>query len=357
MNADQAGPAVSTQQVHLWEVVSDKELREIPTDPIDLERRLEDWLASHIWVLDPNLLVVGKQVPTAFGGKVDLLCLDSAGHVVVVELKRGRTPREVTAQALDYAAWAKDLSIERITAIADDHLGPAHTLSSAFWERFNTELPDNLNRGHRSLIVAESIDAGTERIVRYLSDMDVPINASTVHHYRDSAGKSLLARVDLIDPEAVEDKLPPTPRRPTLNRLQTLADDNGVGPSYAQLRNGVRGILSAQPYVDRVWYRLRRKDGSARTVLIVDSFPRYEKGGLSFRIHATRLNEHLGVDFETLRTWLPPNAHEQDLSGWAGSSEDEKREARGLVGSFRSRDEVDKFVVALRSATTTSRTT
>ena len=45
------------QQVHLWAVTSDEKLREIPSDQIDLEGRLEDWLAGDISLLDPDLLV------------------------------------------------------------------------------------------------------------------------------------------------------------------------------------------------------------------------------------------------------------------------------------------------------------
>ena len=59
---------------------------------------------------------------------------------------------------------------------------------------------------------------------------------------------------------------------------------------------------------------------------------------------------------EELRTWLPPNSHEEDLSGWAGSPEEERRGARDLAGFFQSTQEVDKFVDALRSATALSRT-
>ena len=360
MNADQASPEVSTQQVHLWEVISDKELHEIPSGRIDLEERLEDWLASHISVLDPKLLVIGKQVRTAFGGAIDLLCLDSAGDTVVVELKKGQTPREVAAQVLDYASWVRDLSPGQITTIADGYFGHSDSLASAFQERFEVPLPDELNLSHRSLIVAQSMDASTERIVRYLSSMNVPINVATVQHFRDRTGRSLLAQVYLIEPEEAEAKSQSTSRRTTrgtVNSLQALADDNGVGPLYAQLRNGVRGILSAQPYLNRVWYRLRREDGGVRTVLIVDTIPHGDTGGLGFRMHATRLKDQLGTDFETLRTWLPSNADEVDLSGWAGSSEEERREARGLEASFQSTDEVDKFVAALRSATTPSRAT
>ena len=128
------------QQVRLWEVVSDRELREIPSNQINLEERLEDWLATDISVLDPNLLVIGRQVRTDFGGTIDLLCLDSAGDTVVVELKKGRTPREVAAQALDYASWVRDLSHEQITTIADDYLRSSDSLASAFEKRFEKPL-------------------------------------------------------------------------------------------------------------------------------------------------------------------------------------------------------------------------
>ena len=37
-----------------------------------------------------------------------------------------------------------------------------------------------LNQGHRSLIVAESVDASTDRIVRCLAEIGAPINVATV---------------------------------------------------------------------------------------------------------------------------------------------------------------------------------
>ena len=113
--------------------------------------------------------MIGRQVRTDFGGMIDLLCLDNAGDTVVVELKKGRTPREVAAQALDYASWVTDLSGERLAEIADEHFRESDSLDAAFQKQFEKPLPDELNLDHRSLIVAEAMDASTERIVRYLS--------------------------------------------------------------------------------------------------------------------------------------------------------------------------------------------
>ena len=143
-------------------------MREIPSSQIAFEERLEDWLSKDISFLDPTLLIIGRQVRTDFGQAIDLLCLDNVGDTVIVELKRGQTPRDTAAQALEYASWVKDLSHDRIVEIADNHFEDSGSFKAAFEERFETNLPDELNLGHRILIVAESIDASTDRIVRYL---------------------------------------------------------------------------------------------------------------------------------------------------------------------------------------------
>ena len=169
-----------TQKIRMWEVSPQNTLTEISSGEISLEERLEDWLESDISMLAPNLLVIGRQVQTAFGGWIDLLCLDSNGDTVVVELKKGRTPREVTAQALDYASWVRGLSFDEITDIAERYSKLGGLLTEAFEERFEEPLPDTLNQNHHTLIVAETMDDSTERIVRYLSDMNLPINVATV---------------------------------------------------------------------------------------------------------------------------------------------------------------------------------
>ncbi len=348
-----------TQRVRLWEVRSDQQPTEIPSTQIDLEDKLEDWLESDISMLGPGLLVIGRQVRTGFGA-IDLLCLDSSGDTVVIELKRGKTPREVTSQALEYASWVKELSNDQITEIATRHFEKySHSLDAAFQERFDEQLPNELNLSHRSLIVAEAMDASTERIVRYLSDMNVPINLTIVQHFKADDGKEMLARVYLIDPETADAKSRYTSKRTSrsnLTGLQVLADGNGIGPLYSSIRNGVNGILSGRALTQKnVGYAVKLDGGATRTVLIISAVPDEENGGLEFTAHASRFGNYLGVTSEELREWLPKNTGEADVTGWAGSSDDERAQALGLRGSFQDLDEVDKFLSGLRTikATTT----
>ena len=108
--------------------------------------------------------------------------------------------------------------------------------------------------------------------------------------------------------------------------------------------------------MNRVWYQVRLDDGGVRTVLIVSAIPVEEMDGMRFTAHADRLKDQMGIEFETLRAWLPQHSKEVDLSGWAGSAKYDKGGTRGFVGYFQSTEEVDKFVSALRNATVLSHT-
>jgi RecB family endonuclease NucS len=89
------------EEVRIWEVFAGDKLVEGKKTKLGLEERIENWLAHDISLLSSDLLVVGRQVQTDYGGYIDLLCLDGEANVVVVELKRDKTPREITAQVLD----------------------------------------------------------------------------------------------------------------------------------------------------------------------------------------------------------------------------------------------------------------
>src|SRR6266700_4836258 len=157
------------EEVRLWQIVDGDALTECRRTRLDLEVRLEKWTAADVSVLDPQLMVVGRQVETDAGGIIDLLCMKEGGDLVVVELKRDKTPREITAQVLEYAAWVKDLSLSHIKTIADAYLAPASSLEDAYIRKFGSPIPDTVNENHSMLVVGSEIDASSERIINYLS--------------------------------------------------------------------------------------------------------------------------------------------------------------------------------------------
>ena len=49
-------------------------------------------------ILSPEWMLIGRQESMGFGGRVDLLAIAPDGALVLIEIKRDRTPREVVAQ-------------------------------------------------------------------------------------------------------------------------------------------------------------------------------------------------------------------------------------------------------------------
>jgi hypothetical protein len=180
-----------------------------PIEPVSMdgERRLQEILANRIDIIDPSLMVIGREVQTAWSARIDILAINSDGHLVVIELKRDRTPREVVAQALEYGSWVRGLDNAAVAEQFGRYLKqyrPAdvqQSLDESFRAKFGVELPEELNAEHELLIVAAELDAGTERIVEYLTEVHgVPVNVVFFRLFKD-AGHEYLTRAWLREPD------------------------------------------------------------------------------------------------------------------------------------------------------------
>ena len=81
------------------------------------EQLLEDMIVRDPRILSSDWMLIGRQEITTFGGRIDLLAIAPDGSLVLIELKRDRTPREIVAQALDYASWLPSLTGDRLVQI------------------------------------------------------------------------------------------------------------------------------------------------------------------------------------------------------------------------------------------------
>jgi hypothetical protein len=189
-------------EVALWRV--GKSLEALTPARFDLESRLEELIAGDTSVLGLDLLIVGRQ-ENAFGKRIDLLGIDREGRLAIVELKRGQTPREVVAQLLEYGAWTQTLDTEKVEEIFARYAGNAgKDLSTAFSEKFGSPLPDDFSgEEHQLILVCAELDTSTERIVDYLSNRGVPINAAFFRTFRDPSGE-FLARTWFIERNQAE---------------------------------------------------------------------------------------------------------------------------------------------------------
>jgi hypothetical protein len=173
------------------------------------EANLESWLENSPWAITQEpLLIIGRQASAqAESDRLfpDLLAVDKDGNLVIIELKKGRTPREVVAQLLEYAAWAKELSNEDVVELGIRYLNQVSSFAEfqqLFLETFELEEFPNLNLNLRLFIAAEEIDKRVARSCRFLRTCHgADISCIQFRVYRTKTGNILVGSEYIVGKE------------------------------------------------------------------------------------------------------------------------------------------------------------
>lgn len=163
-------------------------VEKVKSDAIDYERYFESWLEnSPSLLLDDDeegntVLWIGRQVKANVGDAEkfpDLIGIDASGDLVLVELKKGKTPREVIAQILEYAAWGALLDYNALDDLArnyymkDDFYG-GKSLKDIYMDVFDIEaelaIESFFNRKQKLYIVAEEVSPVVRQVSEHLRD-------------------------------------------------------------------------------------------------------------------------------------------------------------------------------------------
>ncbi len=176
-----------------------KEYIQTPFQVQHEEAILEHWLESNPdgIVEDGKLLIIGRQVSTNLGSVIDLLALDRRGDVVVVELKRDRTPRDTLAQALEYVSFVEQLDTEQLEAILRAYLND-DSLSLAEHHREYFELASDeaiaFNKDQRIVVVGQKVTNEIRQTASFLRSKGVRVTCVEFSFFLSSGGTRLLSQ-------------------------------------------------------------------------------------------------------------------------------------------------------------------
>ncbi|MEA2603163.1 MAG: hypothetical protein QOF89_4155 [Acidobacteriota bacterium] len=322
-------------QMQLWSIQGDRPVR-LPSAKLDLEARLERWICQDLSLVGEDLLLLGSQVSTAYGHAIDILALDRDGNLVLLELKRGRTPRDVVAQVLDYASWAHGLSPQDVERLAAEYR--QKPLQVLFQETFHTELPESLNQEQRLLIVATELDPQSERIVQFLSSRyGVNLNVVFFDYYRHGE-QELVGRSWLIAPEEVKRNAQTRNGRPilSLEELADIATERGVGDLYRLLHEGLSRLSNQVGTTQsNVTYRWRSPSGGRSALVSVHPKASGPEPGLIADIRVDDLARQIGLAPDDLRAALPDKLRPKQIPGLYLYAEGH---------AFRNREDVERFL-------------
>ncbi len=229
-------------EIKTWEIVNE-ELSLVNSRLSDNQRKeredLEKWIKTNPEILGEDILIIGEQVATK-SGYLDFLGIDRTGNTVIVELKRDKLPREVIAQAVDYASDIVSWDIDKLSEICQttNNQSLEDFVSDSFTDLNTEEII--INNSQRLLVVGFGIDESTSRMIEYLSDnFNMSINAVILSYSKTSKGSEIISRTVII-PEEVE-------KQKANKRKFKIAMSDEVGEySHEELKNLLKKYL-AQP--------------------------------------------------------------------------------------------------------------
>jgi hypothetical protein len=223
--------------MRVFSIQTDGKFHEYIRTPFHVEHAesvLEDWLESNPdgIVEDGKILIIGRQVATDLGGFIDLLGVDRAGEVVVVELKRDRTPRDTLAQALEYASFAERLDSNQLESILRSYLSD-DALRLAEYHREYFELSSDeavaFNKNQRIVIVGQRVTPEIRQTASFLRAKGIRVTCVEFTFFQANGGTRLLSQEIVVGKESEKPMQVSTGSLPIVTASEFLdsLDENG----------------------------------------------------------------------------------------------------------------------------------
>ena len=202
--------------------VEEDDLRQLPETNMEKEIQLEERLirAESAQIGGVDIFYIGRQEQVGDGSIFDILGLDEHGNTVIIELKRGDAPRDVIAQALEYASKIRDVKYEyleekyRTFIDAREESEESTSLREAHAEHFDIEnalSQDDYNREQRLIIVAASFqDDNLLHMADFLREHRIDVIMVEYSRYRDET-----ENVELLTTDAIRRPLSEEPASPS----------------------------------------------------------------------------------------------------------------------------------------------
>lgn len=162
------------------------------------EEAIEAWLEQNSKYIVENggLLIIGRQVTTNLNTSIDLLGLDREGNVAVVELKRDKAPRDVLAQALEYASFAATLNSDQLEDIyrqyTDDENAFLVESHRSFFSLGEGEAV-SFNKNQRIVIVGSEIIQPVRQSAIYLRQKGFFVTCLEFSYFQAGSGEQLIS--------------------------------------------------------------------------------------------------------------------------------------------------------------------
>ena len=180
---------------------------------------LQRWIERYPEIIEHDLLVVTTEFDQwqvrdrRVADRLDILFLDSAGSLLVAELKRDEAPDTTDLQALKYTAYCSQLTVDDVV----EQYGRYHGVSAGAARQVIVEHPPTLTDRElgpiRVRIVANGFGPSVTHVVLFLIDLGLDIGCIQITAQKHADGQAILSARQILPPPAAEDYLVKRRRR------------------------------------------------------------------------------------------------------------------------------------------------
>lgn len=216
-------------------------MKRVPESELDTEENLEQRLVrtEGARIGGVEVLYVGRQDSPGEGGIFDILGVDKQGDTVIVELKRGRAPRDVVAQALEYAGEIRNVDYgyldERYREFLREEQGytdpskiPPLREAHAEWFDLDEPLSERaFNGDQRLVLVGTDFPDVSLNMADFLREHGVDVVAVEYSTYRDDQ-----EGIELLTTDGI--------RRPLSEEPTSASTSSSRSADYSSLTEAVR---------------------------------------------------------------------------------------------------------------------
>jgi hypothetical protein len=146
---------------------------------------LQEWIERTPSILGEDLLVIAKELALPSGIRLDLVGIDKKANLVIIELKRGVSGRDVEWQAIKYASYCSNFLPDDVFTYYAQYLHSDTDEAQLNIEEFINEELDKLNQSQRIILVAQNFHSDVVSAVLWLRDHAVDIKCIRLSPYID----------------------------------------------------------------------------------------------------------------------------------------------------------------------------
>lgn len=169
---------------------------------------IQEWVEKKPEIIEENLLIIGKEVPLPSDIRIDLLAIDKASNLVIIELKRDDSGRNVDWQAIKYASYCSNYTPTEIFRLYAEYLGTTEDEAETIIEKFiDTDDFEEINKSQRIILISKEFHSDVISAVLWLRDFGIEVSCVRFTPYIDETGNLFIAPTKIIPLPEAEDYL------------------------------------------------------------------------------------------------------------------------------------------------------